>query len=80
MHTPSRCSDGWDGWEGLGGPTPPPPAAYFSTKMRPEGPKNIFFGNRPLPPPTPPLSEGLDRRLRCAIQRKTPVIDHPKCK
>ena len=38
------------------GPTPPPPPAYFSTKMRPEGPKK-FFGNRALP-----LSQGLDDR------------------
>ena len=38
-----------------GGPGGPP--SYFSTKMRPEGPKKIF-----LRPPPPPLSQGLDDR------------------
>ena len=41
---------------GSGGPVPP----YFSTKMRPEGPKN-FFGDCP-PPLPPPLSQGRDDR------------------
>ena len=34
---------------------------YFSTKMRPEGPKKIFLET--APPPPPPLSEGLDPPL-----------------
>ena len=35
------------------GPAPPPPS-YFSTKMRPEGPKKNFWET------APPLSQGLD--------------------
>ena len=34
-----------------------PGAIYFKTKLRPEGPKNIFFGDR-----APPLSKNLDDR------------------
>ena len=55
--------------EGLsGGPGPP----YFYTKLRLEGPKKLFFGDRPLhlsqdlddrPPPPPRLSEDLDPPL-----------------
>ena len=44
---------------GLGGPAPPP---YFSTKKRPQGPKNFFLQTGP------PLSEGdLDPPLRGSI-------------
>ena len=39
-----------------GGPPARPP--YFQTKLRPEGPKKIFFLDRPLS--HPPLSQGLD--------------------
>ena len=35
-----------------------PPAPYFLTKMRPEGPKIFFFLR-----PGPPLSQGLCTRL-----------------
>ena len=54
---------------GAGGPGPP----YFSTKMRPIGPKKFFLETgRPSylrvwmtrpPQPLPPLSEGLDSPL-----------------
>ena len=33
-----------DPGEGPGGPGPP----YFLTKLRPDGPKNFFFGGHPL--------------------------------
>ena len=57
--TLKQCSGGYR--EGArGAPSPP----YFSTKMRPEGPTKIFFGDRPppaylrvwmtAPPPPPP--------------------------
>ena len=36
-----------DPGEGPGGPGPP---SYFWTKLRPEGPKKTFFGDRPPPP------------------------------
>ena len=59
---------------GARGARPPPPTHYFSTKMRPEGPKKIFLetGSSPLsqglddrpPPLPPPLSEGLDPPLK----------------
>ena len=52
--------------EGPGGPAPP----YFSTKMRPIGPKKIFLETGPpsylrvwMTAPPPPLSEGLDSPL-----------------
>ena len=52
------------------GPPPPPPPHYFSTKPRPEGPKKIFGRLGPPfsqgldnPPPSPPLSDGLDLTL-----------------
>ena len=47
---------------------------YFSTKLRPEGPKNFFW--RPAAPPPlckglddrpPLLSQGLDRALVCHV-------------
>ena len=44
-----------DPGEGPGGPAPPHTPTYFETKLRPEGPKKIFWD---LPPP-PPLSQGL---------------------
>ena len=58
----------------------PPRRLFFDQNEARRAEKNFFWKPPPPPPPTPPLSEGLDRRLRCAIQRKTPVIDHPKCK
>ena len=48
-----------DPGKGSGGPGFPP---YFSTKMRPEGPKK-FILETPPPPTPPPLSEGLDPPL-----------------
>ena len=65
----SLCSGGSRGGA-LGAWVPP----YFSTKMRPEGPKN-FFGDRvPLIsrcgwPAPPPLSEGLDLPLLWTVVR-----------
>ena len=58
-----------DPGEGQGVPAPP----YFSTKMRPIGPKKFFLETGPPsylrvwmtrpPQPLPPLSEGLDSPL-----------------
>ena len=45
-----------DPGEEPGGPTPPP---YFKTKMRPKGPKKVFWRLGPLL-----LSEGLDLPLK----------------
>ena len=42
-----------DPGKGLGGPPPPP---YFWTKLRPDGPKKIFWKT----PPPPILFQGLD--------------------
>ena len=58
------------------------PCPSFKTKLRPEGPKNIFFGDRPPPlskdpddrPPAPPLSQGLDP----VIQHHSPGPDPSK--
>ena len=50
-----------DTGEGPGGPGPLP---YFQTKLRPKGPKKIFFETPP--PPHPPSSEGLDAPLKRA--------------
>ena len=36
-----------DPGKGLGGPPPPPP--YFWTKLRPDGPKKIFWKTPPPP-------------------------------
>ena len=36
-----------DPGKGLGGPPPPPP--YFWTKLRPDGPKKIFWKTSPPP-------------------------------
>ena len=41
--------------EGAGRPAPNP---YFKTKVRPEGSKKTFFGDRPARPPS--LSKGLE--------------------
>ena len=54
-----------------GGARPPPPP-YFWTKLRPEGPKKVWGRPGPPlskglvdpPPPSPPLSQGLDAALR----------------
>ena len=46
-----------------------PAPAYFWTKLRPEGAKNVFWGDRPsalskgLDDPTSPLSQDLDQAL-----------------
>ena len=57
-----------DPGEGPGHPPPPPP--YFYSKLRPEGPNEIFFGDwTPIPylrvwMTAPPfLTEGLDLPL-----------------
>ena len=57
-------------------PRAPP---YFSTKMRPEGPKKIFWETAPPPPhlrvwmtpPPLPLSEGLDPPLNSFKMKKS---------
>ena len=47
---PSQYTSGGSrGW--AGGPVPP---SYFLTKMRPEGPKKIFWETDPPDPPPPP--------------------------
>ena len=48
----TALSGGFRGGARVAGPPPP----YFSTKMRPEGPKKIFLET------APPLSQGLDDR------------------
>ena len=60
-----------------GGGEAPPTPTYFKTKLRPEGPKPIFFFCIPPPPPAPPipgsgwlsspLSEGLDLSLNPTV-------------
>ena len=60
------------GWSREGA-RPPLPHPYFKTKLRPEGPKKIFWRHPPPPYlrvfgwPGPPLSRGLDWALFCAI-------------
>ena len=62
--------------------TIPPLPTHFFTKMRPKGPKNIFWETGPSPylsfwmtAPPPPLSEGLDLPL-CRLMEKT--LDNEK--
>ena len=67
-----------DPGEGLGGPGPP----YFYTKLRPEGPKKMFFWDRPplfsesgWPDPSPPpLSEGLVPPLKTTDYSETEKV------
>ena len=60
----------------MGGPRP-----HVETKLRPKGPKKIFFET------TPPLSEGLDRplplpigevSLKCYLPSKKNVLSRPE--
>ena len=50
------------------GPRRPTPPIIFKTKLGPEGPTKIFLETGPPtylppPPPTPPLSQGMDPAL-----------------
>ena len=65
----------WQIQGGARGPRSP----YFSTKLRPEGPKFFFLTGQPRPPPPylrvwmtgPPISQGLDPALVCSLRTQS---------